>query len=1600
MPTLEYLTLTAKERVPTAKVFITHNGSIREITDRLPNAPGAITINRQFGTAIAGATVKLLAKFGAVTPSLKDIIEIQLGYNGLVQRQFVGVITNVDTSSFPYSVTLQCSDILWIADFTVQESRAGVVLYDEEGNPVAAQTGGIVLDGPGGTPNFVPANDAILRLLRDWAGIPEFRIQIPPLETSPGNAWVLGKLSPVTWSGVSPLQAALEIVDVLGYWLYCDESGFIRARKMSGAPPANATFTYEDGVNMLTKAMPSMTLDLSRVYNEVVVTGGNTLIAGDNVYPVWDSRRAELPTFIPDGKYRQFSYSNRFIEYVTRAVAGEASAEAVAERQMLEHTRIPRTITGTIKGNPFLQIGQGVRFKGERLGFKVYSNFFLYAINTTFGGGVYENTITLDGGIGTAGYTTNPAPTAAFTFRLLYENLENEGEVVEIFCDASTSTSSYGANAPMTYAWSCATGNPSIGVGKTWMTRVPADTVSVVITLVVTDPTGKSSEPYTLTIPITASGELPAARILNFAADTWYVTPDAGKTWRSAPAAAIAVPPVSAGGDIASEGDDVHGLLATGGLTGATIRRTLDRLETPPDTLVDTGGSGINFIWQHELFGGRVWIAKGNSVYFSQDGGTTFGPARTPPVDAEETDKSARWVVESRDQLGTATALAGNAAFTTFDLGVTWTPSLEGPSGTDALCYASGHGKHWVGFKMYAQGGSPLRSFDDDVAVFPVDVDPPVNEIRALTMAVNEPVMFAYDAQGRVWRMSTDTGADATHVCDVPSTPNHAVRDGEFPLVYIAADNGLYKHFTDINVVVLMKGLTGDEFGYKVGYAGWLVPREPDLMTREYITTTDDTNAPGVWHLKDGVWTNKTGNLPTDNRLHFVTANPAVPGTWAAYYSNNGTADVDIGAGGKIVAPNGATYSAYWVTNDSGATWREIDVTIDLSWEADAPWVTYAPGASIEWSHDGTRLCIPFVLNRGPNGVPFLNLYFFVGALGLCFTDGAGNNAGTSLYKPSLRENPSTGSTMRQTNFEHVSVTPVESNQFGLMFNDIYATGRVWKGYINADGVLTEWHTSEYVNIDTNGYMLGRLDAVPGSKLMHLAPYTQAYRYGIEGTNLQSHLHWYTDATTGQDWETDGQANGDNLATLADGIYYAQRAEGVYVNGAVFYGAEQSDYIRADRQTHTALAVYFGDATALSARGYYQGEWEDLPPIPSVDFDINATIEPIVSGTTDATATLWHPAADTLSGGINVGFSAVGSGIGPAVGGGHGAQRAQSWPVAAPVVSTGSGATGVLYWGWAEPGAIKVVKTTNGTIVNSELGAAIIGNNQGDPRYYNLGLTASTTYVHAAWIVGGTGLAFTRTPVANTLWEPVRTIDLTAYDIAGANCLQLQHNRSTPSTLTITFRDGDGAVYVTQSTNSGDAWTDPVQVATTSDDQQMIYLPHRGTSHFAWSDEGTIYCAVWDGSDWNVEEISTAGAEGSGPSISVSDDGTVGVLYQSLSGLELAVRTGIDNWSLSAVDVGDEIVGTPTLVMGNANRIAIVVNRGTDIAYTHGLRTDLAGLPTLTSVPNSSGSSQLANLWVAGYEVSGDLTAVPVFEDMVTYTGKATLPTVLTLEGE
>jgi hypothetical protein len=437
---------------------------------------------------------------------------------------------------------------------------------------------------------------------------------------------------------------------------------------------------------------------------------------------------------------------------------------------LAEHSRAPAVIRLRIKGDPRAYVGRTIGLQSSRSGYDDARPFFIYGISTTYGAGQYDAQLTLDGGIGDAGYTLIPPPLAAFSY-FLHEETLDRGQVIEVFTDAATSKS-LGGGEIAAYAWTDDSTPPQTGSAQKMTFIYPATQLQALITLIVTDTNGKTATISTLiNLAGDAAGQ-PSQRVLNFAAgNAWYITPDGGATWRIEEGEdALAVPPIGAAGSAEADpaAAEAAGLLTTGGTGGTgghTIRRTLDKLQTASETLATLPGP-IRFLWQNERTPARLWAAVGDTVYRSIDGGANFEPRGAPAP-----GQNVNWIVEAFNQENTIDVLAGQNAFVSFDGGATYATSLDGPEGATARNLASGFDRHWIGFSSVTAPASPLRSTEGDLAAFPLDLDPPVTSIQALTMLIDAPILYAIDQAARIWRLSAEDGGSAEHVATMPEAP-------------------------------------------------------------------------------------------------------------------------------------------------------------------------------------------------------------------------------------------------------------------------------------------------------------------------------------------------------------------------------------------------------------------------------------------------------------------------------------------------------------------------------------------------------------------------------------------------------------------------------------------------------------------------------------------------------------------------------------------------------------------------------------------------------------------------------------------------------------
>lgn len=905
MPTLaDYIAL--RTRKPTATVRL--NGQICR-------AVLSLRTSQAFGSGISTATVVL--RDPPTTPQIGMSITWTWGYNGRETAGFTGEISQPARKSYPNRYTLQCRDVLWRADRSKQ-----VIQTD----PL----------------NDITASAAIRYILTHYGGISSSRISLPTFSASGsawvGSEWTLGTLTPVQWGdpdnesgGTSALKAAQEICSVLGYWLYADASGIIRAKQMDRAPSLSAAWTFRRGVDLLTDGSPELSEDVDALRTRIIVLGGNTGVDGAQITDVYQTSHPLLPS----GVYQEDTFSSFLIEYENATDAGAASATEVAKRILKVRSRPPIIVRHRVKANPMLSVGATVGIVDSGIGYTTAKNFFIYELETSLdcATGNFSQQMTLDGGTGNSGYSTIPPPDASFSWRLVAETVDGDA-IVEVFLDGSGSTSLTGG-VIVDWDWSTGTsvysGTSNSATGEHAVLFFLASEGTADITLTVTDTTSKTGS-ITQTIDLTGADTFPPFReaLHGAAGAAWYATPDGGATWNTSTGDAIAVDIVGAGADDRSAGTaGTYGIVTTRGSGGsAGLRQSVDLLASTPTSLVSNSAALTSNIWRNESNPARLWFAVGSTVYRSIDGGVTKTAMAAAPA-------SVTWIMEDAAVENSIFLLAGASMYNATAPDIGYALLYEGPVGSTARQFVRSRdgGVTWIAFTDAPAGESLQRVETGALADWAATdcrtlaLDNAASSLSATLYAITG------DDPAQIWTFDGLTGLDAVQSSQTfPSgaTVQHMIGSRHADLFYtadfdsIASGQGAFrKYVATADLLLLWKGLAAGEQGHMLGLAARA------SAPAEFLRMSNAVDPAQVWHYRDGVWAARP--LPVSGTTQGITiaADPFNADRWLAVFNNN--ANDCFASGGKIVG-NAWAYSPLWVTEDAGLTWNEVIITPPGGW--------------------------------------------------------------------------------------------------------------------------------------------------------------------------------------------------------------------------------------------------------------------------------------------------------------------------------------------------------------------------------------------------------------------------------------------------------------------------------------------------------------------------------------------------------------------------------------------------------------------------------------------------------------------------------------------
>jgi hypothetical protein len=173
-------------------------------------------------------------------------------------------------------------------------------------------------------------------------------------------------------------------------------------------------------------------------------------------------------------------------------------------------------------------------------------------------------------------------------------------------------------------------------------------------------------------------------------------------------------------------------------------------------------------------------------------------------------------------------------------------------------------------------------------------------------------------------------------------TPQHAIRDGEFRLVYVTGNKGLYKYFPDTNQILMFKPAGEGNQGHMAGYAGYGGPPKGimELIVTNYEVSTAADAPIGTRHVPDVGWLRfglsnslapgvKRWTSPSSNRFNPDELLVLAHETWGLNVSEGKI--VGSGPTCQVCAGPTCDEAKIWYSPDGGENWVPfLNVTLNL----------------------------------------------------------------------------------------------------------------------------------------------------------------------------------------------------------------------------------------------------------------------------------------------------------------------------------------------------------------------------------------------------------------------------------------------------------------------------------------------------------------------------------------------------------------------------------------------------------------------------------------------------------------------------------------------
>jgi hypothetical protein len=823
--------LTARYRKPTVKVYLD------ERAIAAPNRVLDVTIDEGYDVGIATATVRLLQKPSWFAYNRK--VAIYLGWNGFTELCFEGYVPAKGMRAGPSSCTLSCRG--WLSK--AKAETATDVSYSSQGGTAIV---GALLTASG-----------ITKYALDDGGI-TFGV-VKPVQLLDGQSY----LSLIQRVDQTEEMATFDCPD-----------GVARRMAVNRVPSDSTAYDFAEGQNdCYLLGEPEASEDTEAIRNRVIVRG-----RPDGDWAPFAARQAANSYVDNPGGLRVFNFSSDLIET-------DEVADTVCQRKMLNFNRLVRPIRFRTPGHPYLLPGMTLGFTSASLDIATKVHGWCRHLRHVFSASVgFETEVTLETGVGDAGYSTGRPPIAMFEMTVERETVLIGGVATTIYVVNAESTSS-DLDTPsdqLTLAWSN-NKNATTGTGKfytTYFTQAQMDAATKpAITLVVADPQANSdtttlevlADEYTVIVREYAHAFLGRAEATGDGGENW-------QTWAPTDGGhVISTPPIS------------HLAEQWWGLDNGKLVRSLDYLMSAPALMRDFD-SAVNALWWNESDSDRMSVGLENGEVWAATAGPTgtWSKLYTFPAPVVWIEESAFYPGQYRVCTGEKEYYTDNS-FGGVVEGASW------PSGTACKTALSETAGNWA-CAIDTAGGQPVKRELGAALGLPV-LAPVVNDVRAITCDIRRDRVYFVDRSGRAF-VKIEGAETATQKTSIPGATgvNFGIRDGDLPEVSYWCDEsaGLVKTIDGMNTWFTMRQGDGVNLRSRmVGYGSQPL-NVVDLPTTYrrvvaaggYYTGVSATSVPHFAYTEnvyDGspTWVANDNGLPASGILTNLLLDPFAPGSRA-----------------------------------------------------------------------------------------------------------------------------------------------------------------------------------------------------------------------------------------------------------------------------------------------------------------------------------------------------------------------------------------------------------------------------------------------------------------------------------------------------------------------------------------------------------------------------------------------------------------------------------------------------------------------------------------------------------------------------------------------